>query len=294
MIHSRNKIGRNDPCWCGSEKKYKNCHLEFDEHLKQLANEGEIVPSHHLLKTHADIEGIKQSAKVNIGALDYVQENIKEGISTYEIDKWVHDYTFDHGARPAPLGYEGFPNSCCTSINDVVCHGIPDKGEILKNGDIINVDCSTELDGYYSDSSRMFVIGDVDQQTSKLVEVVRKSINVGLGVVKPYFHLRDIAKAIEQYVESFGFSVVREYGGHGIGKEFHEEPWVSHTVHAGENMIMPPGMCFTIEPMINAGKHKIKGPESNGWTIRTKDSSNSAQCEIQVVITDDGYEIVSY
>lgn len=287
-------IGRNDECWCGSGKKYKKCHEAFDENLEKLHRAGEIVPPRNLLKNSKDIEGIKKSAAVNIGSLDEVAKNIHAGCSTQDIDKWVYEYTIAHGAIPAPLNYEGFPASCCTSINDVICHGIPNKNEILKEGDIVNVDCSTVLDGYYSDSSRMFIIGDAGKEITNFVERVKKSINIGLNEVKPYFHLQDMAKAIQEYLEGFGYSVVREYGGHGIGKEFHEEPWVSHTTWAGEDYIMPPGMCFTIEPMVNLGKHNIKSPGSDGWTVRTKDGSLSAQWEIQVVVTEDGYEILSY
>lgn len=287
-------IGRNDACWCGSGKKYKKCHSEFDAQLQKLHDEGFLVPPRQLIKTAEDIEGIKESSVVNRGALDVVAENIREGCTTLDIDNWVHDYTFDHGAIPAPLDFEGFPKSCCTSVNDVVCHGIPSSNEVLKAGDIVNVDCSTEKNGYFSDSSRMFIIGEVDKKTQKLVDVTKKSINVGLEVVKPWFCLSDLAIAIDDYIEDNGFSVVRDYGGHGIGKEFHEDPWVSHSRHSGSDMIMPPGMCFTIEPMINMGKYKIRKPGADGWTVRTKDGSLSAQWEIQLVVTETGYEILTW
>lgn len=288
------ELGRNDACWCGSGKKYKKCHADFDEKLEELYLEGKCVPPRSLIKTQADIEGIKKSAKVNIGALDEVAKNIKAGCTTEDIDNWVHDFTLDNGAIPAPLNYEGYPKSCCTSVNDVVCHGIPNKNQVLKDGDIVNVDCSTVKDGYFSDSSRMFIIGEVSKEINKFVETVRKSINVGLTQVKPWFNLQDMARELQNYVEAQGYSVVREYGGHGIGKEFHEDPWVSHTVYAGEDMIMPPGMCFTIEPMVNMGKYKIVTSKEDGWTVRTKDHSLSAQWEIQLVVTNDGYEILSW
>ncbi len=159
MYDGEPELGRNDDCWCGSGKKYKKCHLDFDERLQALADAGEDVPHRYLLKTPQDIEGVKKSAEINVGVLDYVAENIREGITTQDIDKWVYDYTVSHGAIPAPLDYEGFPKSVCTSVNEVVCHGIPSPDEVLRSGDIINVDCSTILDGYYSDSSRMFCIG---------------------------------------------------------------------------------------------------------------------------------------
>lgn len=288
------ELGRNDECWCGSGKKYKKCHMEFDEKLAFLAKSGEIVPPRSLLKTQKDIEGIKRSASVNIGVLNYVADNIKEGISTEEIDKWVYDYTVERGAIPAPLDYEGYPKSVCTSVNDVVCHGIPSEDEILKSGDIVNVDCSTVYDGYFSDSSRMFCIGDVEPELRRLVDVTKKAINVGLEATKPWGHLGDIGYAINEYAKDNGFSVVREFGGHGIGKEFHEEPFVPFVAKQGTGMILVPGLCFTIEPMINMGKHRIDMSDPNGWTVRTKDGMPTAQWEVQLVITDDGYELLSW
>ena len=172
--------GRNDPCWCGSGKKYKKCHYEFDRKLEELYDMGAVVPSRDIIKTPDEIEGIRKSAQVNIAVLDYVAEHIREGISTAEIDKWVYDETTKRGGIPAPLDYEGFPKSVCTSINEEVCHGIPSEDVILKDGDIINVDVSTILDGYYSDSSRMFCIGNVAPENRKLVEDVHKAIEIGL------------------------------------------------------------------------------------------------------------------
>ncbi len=198
------------------------------------------------------------------------------------------------GGIPATLDYEGFPKSVCTSINNEVCHGIPSKNIILKDGDIINVDCSTELNGYFSDSSRMFCIGNVSDENRKLVEVAKQSLQEGLKAVKPWGFLGDMGQAVNDYVKSNGYSVVREVGGHGIGLEFHEEPWVSYVTTKGTEMLMVPGMIFTIEPMINMGKADVFVDEENGWTIYTKDGSVSAQWEIQVLVTEDGYEIISY
>ena len=288
------KLGRNDPCWCGSGKKYKACHLRFDNKLEEFELDGAIVPDHSLLKTPEQIAKIKESAKVNIAVLDYVAEHIKAGVSTAEIDQWVYDITTKNGAIPAPLNYEGFPNSVCTSINDVVCHGIPSKDEILKDGDIINVDCSTILNGYFSDSSRMFCIGDVKPEWKKLVEDTKKSIEIGLQQVKPWGYLGDMGSAIHEFAHENGYHVVREIGGHGIGLEFHEDPWVSYVSQKGTEMLMVPGLCFTIEPMFNMGGHAVYTDKENGWTVRTKDGSPSAQWEIQLVVTEDGYEIISY
>nr|WP_296169320.1 methionyl aminopeptidase [uncultured Ruminococcus sp.] len=288
------KPGRNDPCWCGSGKKYKKCHIDFDEKIEEFEGAGHIVPSHAILKNAEQIEKIKESAKINIAVLDYVAEHIKAGISTAEIDKWVYDITTKMGGVPAPLNFEGFPKSVCTSINNEVCHGIPSEDVIIKDGDIINVDVSTNLNGYFSDSSRMFCIGNVSEENRKLVEETKNAVYEGLKQVKPWGFLGDMGQAVNDYVKSKGYSVVREVGGHGIGLEFHEDPWVSYISKKGTEMLMVPGMIFTIEPMVNAGKPDIYVDEDNGWTIYTEDNSMSAQWEIQVLVTDDGYEIIAY
>lgn len=288
------KPGRNDPCWCGSGKKYKKCHIDFDEKIEEFEGAGHIVPSHEILKNAEQIEKIKESAKINIAVFDYVAEHIKAGISTAEIDKWVYDITTKMGGVPAPLNFEGFPKSVCTSINNEVCHGIPSEDVIIKDGDIINVDVSTNLNGYFSDSSRMFCIGNVSEENRKLVEETKNAVYEGLKQVKPWGFLGDMGQAVNDYVKSKGYSVVREVGGHGIGLEFHEDPWVSYISKKGTEMLMVPGMIFTIEPMVNAGKPDIFVDEDNGWTIYTEDNSMSAQWEIQVLVTEDGYEIIAY
>lgn len=294
MYDGGSDLGRNDKCWCGSGKKYKSCHIDFDKRLEELYLDGFTVPPRSLIKSASDIEGIKESAAINIGALDYVAENIGPGCTTADIDKWVYDYTVTHDAVPAPLNYEGYPKSCCTSVNDCICHGIPSMDEVLRDGDIVNVDCSTIKDGYYSDSSRMFMIGGVSDEAKKLVTTTKESIQVGLDQVRGWFNLYDMSAAVQKFVENSGFSVVREYGGHGIGFEFHEDPWVPHVGMGNETYIMPPGMVFTIEPMVNAGKHKIKGPGRDGWRVVTKDGSLSAQWEVQVLVTENGYELLSW
>lgn len=288
------KPSRNDPCWCGSGKKYKKCHIDFDEKIEEFEGAGHIVPSHEILKNAEQIEKIKESARINIAVLDYVAEHIKAGISTAEIDKWVYDITTKMGGVPAPLNFEGFPKSVCTSINNEVCHGIPSEDVIIKDGDIINVDVSTNLNGYFSDSSRMFCIGNVSEENRKLVEETKNAVYEGLKQVKPWGFLGDMGQAVNDYVKSKGYSVVREVGGHGIGLEFHEDPWVSYISKKGTEMLMVPGMIFTIEPMVNAGKPDIFVDEDNGWTIYTEDNSMSAQWEIQVLVTEDGYEIIAY
>ena len=206
----------------------------------------------------------------------------------------MYDVTTKMGGIPAPLNYEGFPKSVCTSINNQVCHGIPSDDVMLREGDIINVDCSTILDGYFSDSSRMFCIGEVSPEKKRLVDVAKESLNVGLSKVKPWGFLGDVGQAINDFAKENGYSVVREIGGHGVGLEFHEDPFVSYVSKAGTEMVMAPGLMFTIEPMINMGKQEIYIDEDNDWTAYTQDRLPSAQWEIQVLVTDDGYEIISY
>ncbi len=288
------KLGRNDVCWCGSGVKYKNCHEAFDAKIELFSRQGAIVPTHDIIKTPEQIEKIKESAKVNIAVLDYVAEHIKEGITTEQIDCWVYEQTTKYGAIPAPLHYEGYPKSVCTSVNHEVCHGIPSPDVVLREGDIINVDCSTNLNGYFSDSSRMFCIGEVSEEKKRLVEVTKQSLEIGLEQVKPWGFLGDMGQAINDFAKKNGYSVVREIGGHGIGLEFHEEPWVSFVSRRGTEMIMAPGMVFTIEPMINMGRARIRTDKKNGWTVYTADEKPSAQWEIQVLITETGYEILSY
>ena len=295
MFDNGPELGRNDVCWCGSGKKYKKCHAAFDEKLQRAWDEGAEVLPRTLYKTAEDIAGIKRSAEINIGVLDHVGERIRPGVTTEEIDRWIYDYTVERGGIPADLGYEGYPKSVCTSINDVVCHGIPSESDVLREGDIVNVDCSTILDGYFSDSSRMFCVGAVSPERQKLVDVTRESVQRGLEAVKPWRTLRDVAAAVQAHVEENGFSVVREFGGHGIGKEFHEDPFVGFTVDAPDvDTLLVPGMCFTIEPMVNAGKPQIFIDEANGWIVHTKDGSDSAQWEVQLVVTEDGYELLSW
>ena len=286
--------GRNDECWCGSGKKYKKCHRDLDERLEELAAQGlELLPR-SLLKTAADIEGIKVSAEVNVGALDYVAERIGVGTTTEEIDQWVYNYCIEHDAIPADLNYEGFPKSVCTSINEVVCHGIPCSEDVLKEGDIVNVDMSTIKGGYFSDSSRMFCIGEVDPEWRRLVDVTRESVQAGLAAVKPWGFLGDVSAAVNKVATDAGFTVVREFGGHGIGLEFHEDPWVGFNEEAGTGPVLVPGMCFTIEPMGNMGGQDIDMSDPNGWTVRTADGLPTAQWEVQLVVTETGYELLSW
>lgn len=284
---------RNELCWCGSGKKYKRCHMAMEEKMQQLREAGHIVPGRELLKTPAQIEAIKKSAELNTAVLDHVAKHIHAGMSTEDIDVLVHDFTVSHGGIPAPLGYEGFPKSVCTSLNNEICHGIPDKNVILQEGDIINVDVSTILDGYFSDASRMFKIGTVSERAERIVRVTEECVELGLKAAKPWGHLGDIADAIYTHAQKNGYSVVEDIGGHGIGLEFHEEPFVSYVTPKGSEMVLVPGMMFTIEPMLNEGSPDFFVDEDNDWTVYTIDDGLSAQIEYMVLVTETGIEVLT-
>ena len=284
---------RNELCWCGSGKKYKRCHMAMEEKMEQLREAGHIVPGRELLKTPAQIEAIKKSAELNTAVLDHVAKHIHAGMSTEDIDGLVHDFTVSHGGIPAPLGYEGFPKSVCTSLNNEICHGIPDKNIILQEGDIINVDVSTILDGYFSDASRMFKIGTVSERAERIVRVTEECVELGLKAAKPWGHLGDIADAIYTHAQKNGYSVVEDIGGHGIGLEFHEEPFVSYVTPKGSEMVLVPGMMFTIEPMLNEGSPDFFVDEDNDWTVYTIDDGLSAQIEYMVLVTETGIEVLT-
>ncbi len=288
------KLGRNDSCWCGSGRKYKACHMAMDEKIHRYELEGHIVPPGNILKTEKQIQGIRESSVINMAVLDAVGEMIGPGVSTQQIDDVVTEVTARMGGIAAPLNYEGFPKSVCTSINEVVCHGIPSKDVILKDGDIVNVDVSTLYKGYYSDSSRMYCIGQVSGEKRKLVEVTKECMELGLSMVKPWNFLGDMAQAVNDHTRKNGYSVVVDIGGHGIGLEFHEEPFVSYVTSAGTEMLMVPGMVFTIEPMVNMGTSEIYVDDNDGWTVYTADGKPSAQWEITVAVTKDGYEVLTW
>lgn len=266
---------------------------ELDKKILYLQNKGHLVPSRELIKTEEQIEGIRRSGVVNSGILDLVGKEIKAGMTTAAIDKLVYDYTTDHGAIPAPLNFEGFPKSVCTSINEVVCHGIPSEKVILREGDIINVDVSTILDGYYSDASRMYMIGKVSPEKEKLVRVAKECLEIGMKAARPFGYVGDIGHAVQKHAEKNGFSVVRDLCGHGVGLEFHEEPEVAHFGKKGTGMLLVPGMVFTIEPMINMGTYRVYIDEADGWTVITDDEQPSAQWEHTFVMREDGLEILS-
>ena len=254
-------VDRNAPCWCGSGKKYKKCHLALDEKIKLYELKGYEVPPREIIKSEADVLGMKKAAEINNAVLDLVGEKIHAGMNTEEINTLVHEYTVSHGGIPAPLNYEGYPKSVCVSINNVVCHGIPSEETIIHEGDIVNVDVTTIVDGYYADASRMFMIGKVSE---------------------------------EAHARENGCSVVIDLGGHGIGKQFHEEPFVPHVGEEGEGMLLVPGMTLTVEPMINAGDYEVYVDEEDDWTVYTEDGSLSAQWEKTILITETGVEVIAH
>ena len=266
--------------------------MRFDEKIHSFELEGHMVPDHSIIKTPEQIEGIRKSGKINVAVLDYVAENIRAGISTEEINRMVDEKTRELGGIPAPLGYEGFPKSVCTSINNEVCHGIPDESIILQEGDIINVDVSTIYNGYFSDSSRMFVIGKATPEREKLVRVAKECMEEGIRAVKPWTFLGDMADAVNSHAKKNGCSIVVDIGGHGVGLEFHEDPFVSYVTPKGTEMLMVPGMVFTVEPMVNAGTEEIYIDDDNGWTVYTEDGRDSAQWEVTVLVTEDGCEVL--
>ena len=287
-------LGKNSPCWCGSKKKYKHCHEEWDNTINVLKLQGKIVPSHELIKNEEDIKWIKKAAKINNAVLDLVGEKIQEGMTTAQIDQLVYDYTVSHGGIPACLGYEGFPKSCCVSINDEVCHGIPDESVILMDGDIVNVDCTTIVHGHFADASRMYCIGNVSDEAKRLVEVTRECLQEGIKAVRPWGHVGDIGAAIQEHAHKNGYSVVVDFCGHGVGNAFHEDPYVHHVGIRGTGMVLAPGMVFTIEPMINQGKSSLFIDADNGWTAYTDDGLLSAQWENTMVVTEKGVEILAW
>ncbi len=246
-----------------------------------------------IIKTPEQIEGIRKSSILAGQTLEYINQFVKEGVSTEFIDQKIEAFIRENGAIPATLGYGGFPKSCCTSINEVVCHGIPSDDTILKNGDILNVDVTTILNGYFGDTSKMFIIGEVSKVALDLIEVTKHSLYLGIQQVKPGNSFGNIGFAISKYVKSKGFSVVYEYCGHGVGIEFHEEPQIDHTSRRNTGPIMQPGMTFTIEPMVNQGRPGTVVDKVDKWTARTVDKKLSAQFEHPILITETGYAVLT-
>ena len=282
------KAGRNDPCPCGSGLKYKKCSLGKSilepENLKDLYAKKYKIR----LKQAADIEEIRKAGRLTLDTLDLVEPEIKPGITTDYINTLVHKFIIKNGAIPAPLNYRGFPKSVCVSVNETICHGIPGE-QVLKDGDIVNVDITPILNGYYADANKTFFVGTPGPEAIKIVRVARKSLKKGMSMVKPGNTIGDIGWAIQKYAEGQGCSVVREFVGHGVGFDFHEPPQVPHFGSRGEGISLIPGMVFTIEPMINIGKKDLVILKDN-WTAVTTDRSLSAQFEQTVLVTEQGFE----
>lgn len=288
------KYNRNDPCWCGSGEKYKKCHLELEEKIANYRLKGYKVPQRKLLKTKQQIEGIRESSKRNIELLDFIGNYAVAGVTTGELDRLIYEKTKELGGIPAPLNYNGYPKSSCISINEVVCHGIPSEQVLLQNGDIVNIDLSTIYNGYFSDSSRMFCIGEVSEDKRKLVQVAKECMEAGIEQVKPWGFLGDVGHAVNTHAMNNGYTVVREIGGHGIGLEFHEDPWVGYVTKPDTGMLLVPGLIFTVEPMINMGEAEIFTDEEDDWTVYTADGKPSAQWEKTILVTEAGYEVLTY
>ena len=266
---------------------------EMDKKILAAQKAGHTVPSRNLIRTPEEIEGIRRSGAVNTALLDMVGREIKEGLSTGALDDMVYQFTMDHKGIPADLGYEGFPKSCCISIDNVVCHGIPDHNVFFKAGQIVNVDVTTILDGYYADASRMFIIGETTEEKRRLVDVTLECLHVGMAAAKPYSYVGDIGFAIQCHAQKNGYSVVRELCGHGVGLKFHEAPEIPHYGKPGTGMLLAPGMVFTIEPMINMGSREVHFSREDGWTVTTRDGMPSAQWEHTFVMTENGLEILT-
>jgi methionyl aminopeptidase len=269
---------------------------ELDKRIMYLENKGVLVPTRDLVKTPEQIEGIRRAGVVNTGVLDAVGEAIHAGMSTLEIDRICREYCEQHGATPACLNYEGFPMSVCTSINEVVCHGIPKADDILEEGDIINVDFTTILDGYYADASRMYIIGKTTPEKEQLVKVTKECLEIGMEAAKPWHGVNEIGRAIEKHAKKYHYGVVRDLCGHGVGLKFHEEPEVCHFSQRGDGMLLVPGMVFTIEPMVNMGTWKVfvDADDPYGWEVISEDELPSAQWEHTLLMTENGVEILSY
>ena len=270
---------------------------EMDKQVMYWENKGKIVPTRDLILTDEQIEGVRRSGVFNTGVLDEVARQIHPGMNTQEIDDICMQYCKDHNAIPACLNYEGFPKSVCTSINEVVCHGIPKESDVLEEGDIVNVDFTTIVDGYYADASRMFIIGEkTTPEKEQLVRVAKECLEIGMEAAKPYGFVGDIGHAIKKHCKKYHYGIVTDLCGHGVGLKFHEEPEVLHDAYRGTGMLLVPGMVFTIEPMINMGSPKvfIDADDEYGWEVITEDELPSAQWEHTLVMTEHGVEILSY
>ena len=282
------RIGRNDQCPCGSGLKYKKCCLDKGIPMTQNINKNYLKKYDIRLKDKKDVEALRRAGKIAVDTLLMVEPYIKPGVKTDDINTLVHEFTVKNGAIPAPLNYRGYPKSVCISINEVICHGIPGE-RLLKDGDIVNIDVTPILKGYYADASKTYFVGTPSPDAKKIVHVARESLKAGMSISRPGNRIGDIGWAIQTYAEGEGCSVVREFVGHGIGTDFHESPQIPHYGVRGRGIVLAPGMVFTIEPMINLGRKELHILPDR-WTAVTNDSSLSAQFEQTILITEDGFE----
>jgi methionyl aminopeptidase len=282
------KVGRNDPCPCGSGLKHKKCCL--GKSVPGIADlEATYVKKYNIrLKKMADIEGIRKAGRLVLDTLDLMESAIRPGIRTDDLNTLAHEFTIKNGATPAPLNYRGFPKSICVSVNEVICHGIPGN-RVINDGDIVNVDITSILDGYYADANKTFFAGAPSSDARKIVDIARECLRRGMSAVKPGNTIGDIGWHIQTYAEAQGCSVVREFVGHGVGFGFHEAPQVPHFGSKGAGIGLIPGMVFTIEPMINLGKKELRILGDN-WTAVSQDGMLSAQFEQTVLVTENGVE----
>ncbi|MCW2608629.1 MAG: methionine aminopeptidase [Frankiales bacterium] len=332
MTTSPPQLASNDPCWCGSGRKYKRCHRVADLDPARAAAEAEKraeaertaalyvtkgkvsprreVPAHiprpdYALDRHGrpkdrgsaapktpdEIEKMRVAGRAAAEVLAEVGAAVRPGTTTDELDAICHEACVRRGGYPSPLGYNGFPKSLCTSVNEVICHGIPDS-TVLKDGDIVNLDVTIYLDGFHGDTNATFFVGEVDDASRRLVEVTRTSLELGIAQVRPGARVRDIGRAIQTYAEGEGYGVVRSFVGHGIGRTFHSDPQVFHYDNPAARMVLEPGQTFTIEPMITIGDHR-HDLWDDGWTATTVDKSRTAQFEHTVLVTNDGVEVLT-
>ncbi|MCU1693896.1 MAG: methionine aminopeptidase [Frankiales bacterium] len=332
MTTSTPQLAANDPCWCGSGRKYKRCHRIADLDPARVAAEaaakeaaaleaakhvtkGKLSPRREVPasiprpdyvldkhgrpkdrgsaapKTPEEIEKMRVSGRAAAEVLAEVGAAVRPGITTDELDRICHEACVARGGYPSPLGYNGYPKSLCTSVNEVICHGIPDS-TVLKDGDIVNLDVTIFLDGFHGDTNATFLVGEVDEESRRLVEVTHRSLELGIAQVKPGNRVRDIGRAIQTYAEGEGYGVVRSFVGHGIGRTFHSDPQVFHYDNPQATMVLQPGQTFTIEPMITVGDHR-HDLWDDGWTATTVDKSRTAQFEHTVLVTDDGVEVLT-
>ena len=286
------RIGSGDPCWCGSRKPYGQCHQEFDRKVSRARFMGHEVPSHKIIKTPEQIQGIRESGKLNVAVLDYVAERIRAGITTAEIDQWVYDYTTKHGGIPAPLGYEGFPKSVCTSVNDAVLHGVPYDYN-LKDGDLVSLDLAINVDGWVADSAISFCVGTQHPDDLRLIKCTEEALAAGIEAAQPGNRLGDVSCAVGDVAREYGYPINLEFGGHGVGHIMHGDPHVPNDGKAHHGYKLRPGLVIAIEPWFLKTTDEIYQDPKDGWTLRSEDGSRGAHSEHTIAITENGPVILT-